>query len=1440
MSLDAQLVQQLFLKLIELPPNERAAALESIVPDDLRPRLEALLQAHEQPNSYLDPVVSADNVDDRSPDDRSADDHVADPSASFAATVDSDAGTFRGATRAFPAFAQPGVTLAQRYTLLEKIGEGGMGEVWVARQSAPVKRRVAIKLIKAGMDSRLVLGRFEQERQALAMMDHPNIARVLDGGMTESGHPYFVMELVNGLPLTQFCDQARLNPTQRMELFIPICKAVQHAHQKGIVHRDLKPANILVTLVDGQPIPKVIDFGVAKAIGGDAGEESLATQFGAVVGTLEYMSPEQAGFSAVDVDSRADIYSLGIVLYELLTGLRPIDAGQLKRAGIAEMMRVIREQEPSRPSTRCTTDASFPSHAALRGIEPKKLTALLRGELDWVIMKCLEKQRDRRYDSAAGLARDIQRILANEPVEARPPSTWYRMRKLLMRHKGPAIAISMTLAALLIGTLGTTAGLIQANQQRRAARDAEQAAAKRAASEREAKEELAVRLSQVEKNNELLLSIFANLNPEQLAEQDRPLQDILAENLGQAIDQLQGNSVGDPSAVMRLQQELGHALVMLGQPEKGIQVLQKAVETMERKAGPDDPLTWILKNSLAGSHALAGQTARAIALHQDIYQRALAKLGPEHPDTIRYLANLGAAYQTAGQLAQAEPLLAQAVEQLRKSAGPDAESTLLAMNNLATTYDPKQQRSHAIPLLEEAYRLTRRKMGPDHLKTLLCMTNLAAVYQKVLETERARPLLEDAFQRARRSLGPDHPQTLHIMTRLAELYRDLGLVERVLPLLEQETKLNELKYGLSHEKTLDAQNRLAAALWSNQEIDRAISLLEDLLRREEVELGRTHPSTLVTMMNLGSNLMDANQPQRALPLLREAYSHADAHPRLLESAIRIATLLAQQGQWAESLRLLDQASQQALAELGEDSPLAWDLQSALATQHYQAHQLNQSIPIFESLLTRQEANVGRSHPVTLKTLRNLAINYQAAGRHPEAVRLFRELLDHLQRVPNPPEQLAPLAIEVELAQSLVETGESYKAIELLERAIDHDPSVATEKSANTTSQRLAYSTLAHIHWSARRLDQSIPLYRELLRIEQSQLGNDHPDTLLTRWNLATNYRANQQLTEAIEQFEHAFATLKRAPHTTFPPTLPRLLDSLVQGYDQTGRREQAIALLEEWFQDSPTEELRITDESVRLRRAQVAMYYRTEQPLKAIPLLDALLEYHTRHAGRESPQTIQTLADLAVNHKLAGQPREAIKYLEEVLGHVDRFPYMASTRLPLADCYYELGEHAQVVKLLPDTLPLFRAQLPPASVDLANVLAMFSLSLLEVGDATQAEPLIRECLKIRELRIPESWSTGNATSMLGDVLLAQEKFAEAEPLLLRGYEAMNAQRHQIPAQGKARLGEAIQRLIRLYQRTDRPEEARRWQEMLGEWKADLDEQTQAAPEPPDTHRDTSP
>ncbi len=383
-----------------------------------------------------------------------------------------------------------GALIAGRYTLVGVIGEGGMGSVYLASQSTPVRREVALKLIKTGMDSRGVLARFDAERQALALMDHPNIARIYDGGVTSAGQPFFVMELVKGVPLAEYCDQKRLSVRARLELFVAVCQAVQHAHQKGIIHRDLKPGNVLVTEVDGRPTPKVIDFGVAKATEVKLTDLSFS-DVGAIVGTPAYMSPEQADPTSMDIDTRTDVYALGVMLYELLTGSPPIDAKQFQRGAVLEMLRMVREVEPPRPSTKLSTAEALPNIASNRSIDPAKLSKLLQGELDWVVMKALEKDRTRRYDTANGFARDIQRYLADEVVEARPPTRGYRLKKFVKRNKRQVVAASLVFLALVGGIIGTSIGLYQADR----ARDAEAAQRKIAVHQKkmaEEREELAI------------------------------------------------------------------------------------------------------------------------------------------------------------------------------------------------------------------------------------------------------------------------------------------------------------------------------------------------------------------------------------------------------------------------------------------------------------------------------------------------------------------------------------------------------------------------------------------------------------------------------------------------------------------------------------------------------------------------------------------------------------------------------------------------------------------------------------------------------------------------------------------------------------------------------------------------------------------------------------
>lgn len=837
--------ETLFQEALSKSPEERAAFLAQACAGrpELLASVEALLAAHEKPNNILDrPLTDMDQIVESvsAPADAPA---IGEHSPKLAATIPPTA------TSDYQPATEPGVVIAGRYTLQQKLGEGRMGEVWVAKQTDPVKRNVALKLIRMGLDSKTMLSRFQQERQALAMMDHPNIARVLDGGLTPTGQPFFVMELVNGLPLLRFCDQARLTLEQRLELFVPICQAVQHAHQKGIVHRDLKPANILVTLIDSRPVPKVIDFGVAKAVAGKLTEKTIDTQFGAVIGTFEYMAPEQAGYAGEDVDTRADIYSLGVILYELLTGLKPHDASRLRQAAVAEVVRIIQEEEPSRPSTRLSTDEALPSLAALRQTEPKKLTALLRGELDWVVMKCLEKKRDRRYETASGLARDVQRYLADEPVEARPPSAGYRLRKFLKRNKGPVIAASLLLIALLGGILGTTWGLIEARQQEREAKhqellahaetlekekarqaEAEQRAVaeaqkvkaeQAAAGEMAAREQAQKRLRQIEKANAILGSIFDNLDSKEIARAQRPLQAILVEKLDQAVAQLEGDAIGDPLVVAELQTRFGFSLMGLGEFGKAIVLQEKALATYRSQLGRDDPKTLRSMNNLAGAYQNAGKLALALPLMEETLKGCQARFGPDNPETLSSMNNLASAYKDAKDLDKALPLFEQAYKHMNARLGRDHSETLATMNNLASAYCDTGRLDLALPLLEQAHKLMTAKLGPEHPNTLACMNNLANTYFGAGKLDLAMPLMERAVKLMTAKHGPEHPNTVLMMHNLKFLRALLSAKDRY------RAKLAEL--GPDHLDTLLARRDMAQMYMTTNQLDEAELVLVEVL-----------------------------------------------------------------------------------------------------------------------------------------------------------------------------------------------------------------------------------------------------------------------------------------------------------------------------------------------------------------------------------------------------------------------------------------------------------------------------------------------------------------------------------------------------------------------------------------------------------------------------------
>lgn len=630
------------------------------------------------------------------------------------------------------------------YKLLQQIGEGGMGVVFMAEQSEPFQRTVALKIIKPGMDTRQVIARFEAERQALALMDHPNIAKVLDAGTTESGRPYFVMELVKGVPITRYCDDKQLSLRARLELLVPVCQAVQHAHQKGLIHRDIKPSNVLVAEFDDRAVPKVIDFGVAKATAHKLTERTMFTEFGQLIGTLEYMSPEQAKLNQLDIDTRSDIYSLGVLMYELLTGSTPFERKRLNESAFDEMLRIIREEEPPKPSTRLSTADALPNIAASRSSEPKKLSGLVRGELDWIVMKALEKDRDRRYDTANNLAADVERYLNDETVEACPPSAVYRFRKFARRHKLGVAASLAVATAVLLGVAGTTGGMIWALRERAAA----EASAVHATSQAERSDQVAYFLE------DMLLGVA----PSVALGRDITLLREIVDNTARRIDH---DLAGQPEVQGELRLTLAQVYFELQLHREAEQIARHTLEAARADLGEENVL--VADALLQRGRALvylrdfdeAEQVTRAaIAMQRKVRGPGGVKEATvlcSLADTLRHQAEVHG--DRAKRLAEAESAARASLAIRRKHLGNNSDDTAWSLVTLSIMLLYQQKYAESEATIREAHAIRVRLHGDEHPYTAIDLKFLGLVLLNQGKLEEAEKCLRESLAVSERMEG---------------------------------------------------------------------------------------------------------------------------------------------------------------------------------------------------------------------------------------------------------------------------------------------------------------------------------------------------------------------------------------------------------------------------------------------------------------------------------------------------------------------------------------------------------------------------------------------------------------------------------------------------------------------------------------------------------------
>jgi serine/threonine protein kinase len=1109
-----------------------------------------------------------------------------------------------------------------RYKLLQEIGEGGFGTVWMAEQMEPVSRRVALKIIKLGMDTREVIARFEQERQALAMMDHPNIAKVFDAGTTEKGRPFFVMELVKGMPITQYCNEAALGTRERLALFGDVCAAINHAHQKGIIHRDIKPSNVIVTLHGDKPVVKVIDFGIAKATQGKLTDKTLFTRFDQFVGTPVYMSPEQASLSGLDIDTRSDIYALGILLYELLVGKPPFDGKSLLSAGYEEMRRIIREVEPPKPSSRLSTVTAEERStlAKARQIAPEKLSRLVEPDLDWIVMKAIEKDRTRRYETASAFAQDIVRFLADEPVSATPPSAGYQLRKFVRRNKA-ALRVAALIAAVLVAA--TAVSTWQAI---------------RATAERDAKD---VALRNAKAISTFLTEVFQSPDP---TRDGRTIT--VAETLDKAAKRLESDLSTQPERRAQLQYTLAETYHALGLDAQAIPLMEKVRNHELATVGPEHLNTITTNQSLAVCYHAVGRREEALKLQEEVLALQRKLLGPEHADTLAAMGNLAGFYSDAGRKDEALKIQEEVLAFSKKNLGPEHPDTLAAINNLAGFYFRAGRRDEALKMWEEVLALRRKMLGPEHPETLGGMNNLALSYFEAGRKDEALKMREEVLTLSRKVRGPEHPDTLLAMSNLASSYAVAGRHEDALKMQEGVLQLSRDKLGPEHPNTLMAMSNLATGYFKAGRKEEALKLQEEVLTLFRKVRGPEHLDTLLTMKNLASSYSGARRHEEAIKLgeemlpLRRKVSGPE-HPDTFAVMADLSLSYHEVGRKQEALKMREELLSWSRRVNGPEHLTTLEVMSNLATSYFDCGRKDEALKMREEALPLFLKVSGPEHPDTLAAMNNLAFSYLDSGRKDEALKMREEVLPLYVKVCGS-EHPGTLMAVGNLAASYAATGRHEEAIKLGEAVLPLRRKVLGPQDPDAFS---VMENLAGSYAATDRPEEAIKLGEEVLALRRKVLGPDHPDALSVMGNLAGSYFHAGRKEESLKLREETLALCRKVLAPQHPDTL-MAMRYLASALFQAGRLEDSAKTFSEITEflrlagQGPESEMQVTFHGAI---AQVADEL-TKGPIPP----DAIARYYAEHQ-EAFRQTSVRIHMITIPREEAKEARDAQRQKVEAL-----------------------------------------------------------------------------------------------------------------------------------------------------------------------------------------------
>ena len=1344
------------------------------------------------------------------------------------------------------------------YKLLQEIGEGGMGTVFMAEQEKPVRRRVALKIIKPGMDSKQVVARFEAERQALAMMDHPNIANVLDAGTTRNGRPFFVMELIKGMPITKYCDEKKMAVPQRLQLFKSVANAIQHAHQKGIIHRDLKPSNILVAEYDDKAVPKIIDFGLAKALDQRLTDKTVFTQYGQIVGTLEYMSPEQSKMNQLDVDTRTDIYSLGVLLYELLTGVTPFDKQRLRSAALDQVLKIIREEETPKPSLRLGSVVSSAEIASNRSIALNRLSTLVSGELDWITMKALEKDRSRRYETANGLAQDVERYLAGEPVTAAPPSTSYRIKKFIRRNRTSVIAASLITMAVFLGLIGTSSGMVWALSQKSRAEKAE-------AAQRVAKAEAEDRANEAEQVSDYQAKIFEKLDTEKtgemlmhnlrgsfantinsmgipddeynqrlnefsqqlsLVDTSRVVAFVLYQRvLKPAYDEMEPRFKNQPKVANKLRQEFAKIYNQIGNREEALQVQVKCLDFCEHEYGPDDPRTIAARAlmgeiyRLKGEFELAEESLMLAIKTSKRFGKTNEEMLKTRAECLRVLARLRlseAKYQAALQLSK------EALDIYQNDLGsePGVYVTKFEILNLLAALDRDEE---AVKLGRELIPICKKlDFDEDHPVTL----NVKALIAKsLLETRNwraAEPILIEVLEKQRqKQFGNYLSNTITAENTYIRYLSMANRMEEAIQLAEENVEKAQFIHGQSSVRAFNAMNQLALLYDKVGDSEKAELCFRKVVEYFSKYVGVKSLDNIIAKANLASCLRKLKRFNESKNLFQECINHwgetqGPQTPEYFNLHRDLAETLAAMDNKRQAIQVLDKL----FVGLDDGSFLA-DLKVSATLDIYkrllvETDQLEKAVAVSQDAWETMKRDLGQAHPGTMNTTKDFIDALLKNNQIEEATQISRDTVVAIRQVSG--------AEFKESFWELNRIGQKFEGNKLNEPA-EFCYTLAMEKGRNVwtidrkmTGERM----LARINGKLGRIETAKRMFLESIETQKAHRGPLHLETVGTVQDFVELLLKEKQVEEARKVSLDMLEDIKNVSGPDYQQVYWEL-NRIGQKFEIQNQNDHAALCyelaLEKGLDVWSAKRKLIGGRMLGRIQGKVGRFAEGEKTLRERIRLrrDSNLEPDTELVG-----TVLDLGNLLFDQEKFSEAETEYRNAYEFAKSVDKSSdstLNAKSRLALSLQWQKKYEEAE--ELTREVLAVSKQKKGESDPYTLAVSCNLAGMLFDRNKLDESERLLQHYFKeTHSIELRPTWLDRfdtKANSYLGELMLIKKDYQQAEPLLLKAYQGLSQKMDSVKTIDRTLIRQSLHQIVELYQQWHESEPDKGFEKKAAQW-----------------------